>query len=84
MEVINKINSPIKEIDEYAIFSNSLNILASSQSHQHLLSEWFNSLNPNEQAMWNDLLHIRRIKVEFGKKMKFDVPRRIVKIKKSE
>jgi len=45
--------------------------------------DWENSLDENQRNFWNELLHTRRIDLNIEDRATFNVPRRIVKIKRT-
>jgi len=69
------------KFDEYEIFAMLANKFRSCQNEQYL--NWEQSLDENQKNFWNELIHTRRINLNVEDKASFSVPRRIVKIKRS-
>lgn len=81
LKVIDKLKSPCKEIDEYETFNRTLHKINSID--QRVIPQWENTLSEEQKAQWKELLHTRRITVDYSG-TKLDVPRRTVKIKRSD
>lgn len=79
--MISKLQTPTKNFDEYDIFSKSLNQI--NKLRPQIIENWMGKLSENERSIWNDLIHVRRIKVNF-QNSSYDIPRRILKIKSSK
>ncbi len=69
------------DFDEYDIFAKVVHKLRSANDVNFL--EWEKSLDQNQKSFWNELIHTRRINLNVTDKATFNVPRRIVKIKRS-
>jgi hypothetical protein len=66
--------------DEYDIFAKIIFNFKSLQNIKFI--EWENSLDENQKLFWNEILHTRRINLNVEDRATFNVPRRIVKIKR--
>jgi hypothetical protein len=83
-ELLSKISNaelPIKTVDEYSIFSQTMQSLY--HRDQQYFDDWMNTMKENEKLVWRELIHTKRIQVDYSGK-KIDVPRRTVKIKREE
>ncbi len=69
------------DFDEYDIFSKVICKLRSE--HQINFLDWEKSLDQNQKNFWNELIHTRRINLNIKDKTTLNVPRRIVKIKRT-
>jgi hypothetical protein len=78
--LINKPQYPIKSFDEYEVFNRTLESI--HKLDDKVLSEWENILDLKEKQLWKDLITTRRIKVQYND-ININVPRRIVKLKRS-
>lgn len=79
--IVGNANNPATNFDEYDIFSKIVSKFKSSSYNK--FSEWENSLDQNQRGFWNELLHTRRIDLNIEDRASYNVPRRIVKIKRS-
>lgn len=74
-------NNPASTFDEYDIFSKVVYKLR--QTGNSKLTEWEGSLDESQKSFWNELIHTRRVDLNIENKTSFNVPRRIVKVKRS-
>ena len=79
LKMISKLKTCCKEIDEYETFNRTLQMINSIDSR--ILPQWEGGLSQEQRAMWKELLHTRRITVNYSG-TKLDVPRRTVKIRR--
>ena len=80
LQITAKCKTPSRDVDEYNIFSRTIQQLFSVDNK--FFDEWLTKLGEQERAMWNELVHTRRIKVDYSGS-KIDVARRTLKIKRS-
>ena len=73
--------NPIKNFDEYKIFKESIEIIKNKQCD--ILNKWMGNLSEEEMKIFSDIIATIRINIQNGKN-NIDVPRKLVKIKKSE
>jgi hypothetical protein len=81
LKLISKLKSPSQHVDEYDRFSSTLHNLNNFNSK--VIIDFSNKLNDAQKFMWNEILHTRRIQVNYSG-IKMDVPRRTVKIKRND
>jgi hypothetical protein len=80
---LNKLTSKMglfQNIDEYDIFNKCL--LSINNFNNEIIPQWEESMNQVQKVIWRDLIHTRRIRVDFSGH-KFEIPRRTVKIKRN-
>jgi hypothetical protein len=75
-----KLQTPSKDVDEYNIFSKTVQQLYSIDNK--FFDEWLTRLGEQERNLWNDLIHTKRIKVEYSG-YRIEVPRKTLKIKRN-
>ena len=73
--------NPIKNIDEYKIFKECIEMLKNKKCD--ILNKWMGNLNEEDMKSFSDIIATIRINIQNGKN-NIDVPRKLVKIKKSE
>lgn len=78
---ISKTKTPNKDIDEYGIFNQTL--FKVNSFNNSIVNHWISQLNEQQKTLWNELIHTRRITVNYSG-VKLDVPRRTLKIKRSD
>ena len=71
--------SPFNKFDEYEIFHKS--IIKLKHIKQNVVDHWLNKLNENEKLILNNIMSVRRSEVKNNNEI-FNVPRKILKIKK--
>ena len=79
------INNKIKEIDEFKLFKESIEIL--NKENNSLFSNWFNKLSEKNQKDFKDIIYTTYIEIstnENNNNNNINVPRRIVKIKNNK
>ena len=72
--------NPIKNIDEYKFYKETVEIL--KNKHFDILNKWLGNLKEEEIKSFYDIIGTVRINVQNGKN-NINVPRKLVKIKKS-
>jgi len=80
IQITSKLKTPSKDLDEYSIFSRTVQQLYSLDNR--FFDEWLTRLGDQERNLWNDLIHTKRIKVEYSG-TKIEVPRKTLKIKRN-
>jgi hypothetical protein len=78
--MINKVKTTTKEIDEYGIFNQTL--MKINSYNNNTIPLWATQLDDFQKGLWNELIHTRRIVVNYSG-IKLDVPRRTLKIKRN-
>jgi hypothetical protein len=80
-ELCDRIESVVKDYDEYAVFSDTINNIKLSQLKE-LLLRYYESLSSEKREAFEKLLKIRRVGIIFGEKEIGKIPRRVLRIKK--
>ncbi len=70
-------------MDEFEYFKISVGVL--KNNYNNIYEQWFNTLSDSDKDIFNELLHTERIQIsnEGNKNIK-SIPRRILKIKKTQ
>jgi hypothetical protein len=78
-QICDRTINPIKEVDEYEYFKNSVEALSSVNND--LFNSWVNNLTDKTKDDLKNLIHTRRITVT-NNKVSTNVPRKLIKIKR--
>jgi hypothetical protein len=79
-EICDRTVNPIKMIDEYEYYKNSIELL--SNCDRTLFDSWLNSLKEKDKEVLNNIIHTRRIQVK-NNSFEANVPRKVVKVKRT-
>lgn len=80
VQITSKFIAPSKDVDEYNIFSRTVQQLYNLDNQ--FFDEWLTRLGQQERNLWTDLIHTKRIKIDYSG-TKIEVPRRTLKIKRN-
>ena len=78
---VSSVKNPVNEFDEYEVFSNLINKLRKNLTGFY--ENWENSLEGDYKTYWGELMKTRRINISYDENTSFNVPRRIVKVKRN-
>lgn len=78
---VTAVKNPIYQYDEYEIFSDMIGKFR--KNNNDIYVEWEKNLTGDYQSYWNELMKTRRINISYDEQTSFNVPRRIVKVKRS-
>lgn len=78
--MIQLIDNPIKEKDEFKIFATVINQIQTS-SNSNLLDQFLLQISPDEKTIIKDLLSTQRVMIS---EIESNIPRRIVHIKRNQ
>ena len=78
---VTAVKNPVNQFDEYEIFSNLM--MKFKNSHNGLYNDWENSLSGEYKNYWNELMKTRRIEISYDDNTSFNVPRRIIKVRRT-
>jgi len=81
-DLIKKTINPIKDIDEFKMFSELLIFLKNNKND--IYSLWENTLNEKDKNDVNNLFATKRINIQTNKNDNIQIPRRIIKIKRNQ
>lgn len=77
---VNLVKNPVNDFDEYEIFSNLVQKLR--RCVNGFYEKWESTLEGDYKTYWDELIKTRRININYEGGTSFNVPRRIVKIKR--
>ena len=73
--------NPANEFDEYEVFSNLIYKLR--KNLPGFYENWENTLEGDYKTYWDELMKTRRIQISYDENTSFNVPRRIVKVRRT-
>jgi hypothetical protein len=78
---VTTVKNPVNEFDEYEVFSNL--IVKLRKNLTGFYENWESTLEGDYKTYWEELMKTRRIQISYDENTSFNVPRRIVKVKRN-
>jgi len=78
---VTSVKNPVNEFDEYEVFSNL--IIRLRKNLPGFYENWEKTLEGDYKTYWDELMKTRRIQISYDENTSFNVPRRIVKVRRT-